>query len=54
MYVLFSHKELLCFYKVLLLVPSDLLETEKVTGELSIKKADFCKAPDIKKKSRLL
>ena len=33
MYVLFSHKELLCFYKPLPLVPSDLLKNENIIGE---------------------
>ena len=57
MYLLFSHKELLCFHKPLLLVPSDLLKRENIIGEWSVEKAaktsgffrDTCKTLDIKK-----
>ena len=38
MYVFFSHKELLCFHKPLLLVSCDLLKRENI-GEWSVKKA---------------
>ena len=38
MHVLFSHKELLCFYKLLPLFPSDLLKRESVIGERSAEK----------------
>ena len=38
MYVFFSHKELLCFHKPLLLVSCDLLKRENI-GERSVKKA---------------
>ena len=57
MYVLFSHKELLCFHKPLPLVPSDLLKTENIIVEWSIEKAAktsgfftiSCKTLDMKK-----
>ena len=38
MYLLFAHKELLCFHKPLLLVPSDLVRRETIIGEWSFKK----------------
>ena len=57
MYLLFSHKELLCFHKPLLLVPSDLLKRENIIGEWSVEKAaktsgffrDTCKTLYMKK-----
>ena len=56
MYVLSSHKELLCFHKPLPFFPSDLLKRENIIGELSVEKAaktmrfftDSCKRLDVK------
>ena len=55
MYVLFSHKELLCFHKPVTLVPSDLLKRENIIGEWSVEKAaktgfftDSCETLDLK------
>ena len=39
MYALFSHKELLCFHRLLPLFPSDLLKKENIIGDWSVQKA---------------